>query len=195
MAGTKEFTRFGIRNSHIGPAGNPAGAWEFLGRSAWVSGATVPSIFIHGKKHLWIRAIVGGIAAAGIPRIRFGGGAIDTGNNYATSLIQGVTLDATSVSVPGHSLCSTGITGRLIASLEVVNIPSVSKRSLGKAQHSSISAAVAPTQVQISGLWVDLTNQVGILDMANYDTLTATTVSANAFLAGTEFTVWGRDDD
>ena len=172
--------------------------WQYLGKSTWVSGNTMPPLSIPPRKHLQIRFLIGGYDSNGIGRIRFGtGGVIDTGTNYATSLVQGATLNITSTSTAGMPVAVTGVrTGRYIW-MDVYNDASYVKRTNGLGTTTSNSAATIPVQSQIAGLWANTTGTIDIIDSISCTTITGgcTASNYNNDYGITEFQVWGRDDD
>jgi hypothetical protein len=171
--------------------------WQFLGRSQLAANATIiPALSFGVYKYLMVYYFIAGYASSGgIARVRVGGAAIDTGLNYASSLLEGATLNNTGVSIPGWPSGVAATTGARFVEITIYNEATKVKRMGGRANSISVAAATAPTMTQKAGIWVNTANAIQIIDVANYDTLIATAVSANALLAGSNFSVWGRNDD
>jgi hypothetical protein len=89
----------------------------------------------------------------------------------------------------------TATTGARYATFDIFNVAAIVKRMTGKSNSISVAAATAPTRAELSGIWVNTSVPIQAIDIANYDTLTATAVSANTLTAGSEFYVWGHNDD
>lgn len=169
---------------------------QFLGRAVWSSGAVVGPLTIIPKKHLEIRLIVGGYAGGGgIASAQVGNTTtIDSGTNYAiTTENQGAAAVTTSVSLTGMRVAGTTATASRFSIIRVTSISSIVKRFLMETNSISVSAATAPTFDQVAGLWVNTSGLIGVVQFTAFSALTGTT-TVN-FLAGTEFSVWGRDDE
>lgn len=166
----------------------------FLGRAVWSAGAIVGPLTIIPKKHIEIRLTVGGYAGSGgIASLQVGNGSIDTGANYAAGLLEGATLNTTSVSVTGMRVAQTVITGPRLVVVRVTQFASMVKRFLIEHNSVSVSAATAPLIGNGSGIWVNTSALFNTIQFQAFTALTGTT-TVN-FLAGTEFEVWGRDDE
>lgn len=176
--------------------GTPPQYWIFLGRSQLAANAvTIPAVKFGVFKYLMVLYFIVGYSGAGIARLRVGGTAIDTANNYANSLLEGATLNTTAVSIPGWPSGVATTTGPRFVEAFIYNEAARVKRMFGRSSNISVAAATAPTMTQKSGIWVNTTAPIQIIDVTNYDTLIATAVSANTLLAGSNFSVWGRNDD
>ena len=166
----------------------------FLGRRTLISNAaTIPAITFGVYRELRVVVFIVGYSGAGIARIRVGGAAIDTGNNYASSLLEGATLNATAVSIPGWPLGVATTTGPRWATATIYNELGRVKRVVGESNSISVAANTAPTMTQRAGIWVNTTAAIQTIDVANYDTLIATAVSTNTLTSGSSFSVWGRN--
>jgi hypothetical protein len=170
--------------------------WQFLGKaSLGANAATVgPVVLSTVRKHLQIRFWTPGYANSGIASLQLGGAAVDTGSNYCASLIEGVTLNTTSVSVTGIRIGVSTTTGPRYCVLDVDTWASnLAKRVLGRTNSVSTAANTAPTFTQVAGLWVNTVDSIQRVQFTAFNALTGTT-TVN-LLSGTEFEVWGRDDD
>jgi len=170
--------------------------WQFLGKASLsVAAASVgPVVLTTARKHLQIRFWTPGSASAGIASLQLGGATIDTGANYCASLIEGVTLTTTSVSVTGIRIGVAATTGPRYCVLDVDTWASnLAKRVLARTNSVSTAANTAPTFTQVAGLWVDTTNSIQRVQFTAFNGLTGTTTVNLS--AGCEFEVWGRDDD
>jgi hypothetical protein len=186
----------------IGPADMPSqfGStpqyWQFLGRSILAANAvTIPALKFGVYRYLWVTYFIVGYSGAGIARLRVGNTAIDTGLNCANSLLEGATLNNTAVSIPGFPSGVATTTGPRFVEAYIYNESARVKRMFGRSNNISVAANTAPTMCQKNGIWVNTTGPIQIIDVTNYDTLIATAVSVNSLLAGSQFSVWGRNDD
>lgn len=170
--------------------------WIFLG-SATVVGATSivgPIKFSSVTTHIHCEAYVVGMSGTGIPSLQFGTGAsaIDTAANYCASLIEGVTLNATAVSVTAirTSVITTNVPRYI--KFDIYNGAATVKRLVGQGNSSSVVAATAPTMTQIAGLWINTTGAINKIQMTAFSALTGTT--ARTLTTGSQLTCWGRND-
>jgi hypothetical protein len=188
--------RFGPKDFPIGFA-TPAQYWWFLGKSSLAANAvTIPGISFGVFRYLYVMVFIAGYSGAGIARIRVGPGtAVDAGLNCGSSLLEGATLNATALSIPGWPLGVATTTGPRFADALIYNEPTKPKRMMGHSNSISTAANTAPTMTQRAGVYSVATAAIQSIDVANYDSLIATAVSANTLLAGSYFSVWGRNDD
>jgi hypothetical protein len=172
------------------------GMWQFLGKSSLgANAATVgPLVLTATRKHMQIRLWVPGYANSGIVSLQLGGASIDTGSNYACSLLEGATLTTTSVNVTGMRMGVTTTTSPRYVVIDVDNFSnSQVKRILFRSNSISTSAGTAPTMVSGACIWADTTNSIQRIQFTAFNATTGTTtVNLNS---GTEFEVWGRDDN
>jgi hypothetical protein len=181
-----------------GKLGASAKNWTFLGRgtaSTAVRTNVVSWVGQYGQ--LMVEYFISGYSGASIGRIIVGpsSGLSETATNHCTSLIEGVTLNTTSVSVPGWPTAVTASTNPRYGWMFISNIASVVKRMTGHGQHSGTAATVVPTQMRMAGMMSDATNSIQQMELANYALITGTAISALTFNAGTYFNVWGRNTD
>jgi hypothetical protein len=187
--------RFGPKDFPIGFA-TPAQYWWFLGKSQITANAvSIPGISFGVFKYLYVMYFIAGYTGAGIARVRVGPGtAVDVGTNYASSLLEGATLNNTAISIPGWPSGVATTTGPRFGDMLIYNEPTKPKRMFGHTNSISTAAATAPTMTQKAGIYTIATAAIQSIDIANYDSLIATAVSANSLLAGSNFSVWGRND-
>jgi len=186
--------RIGYHNKAFVPNLNMAGAWEFLGQVQWASGASLPVLITSGKRHVMVRIFIRAIASNGIPRLQLGSGGVDTGTHFATTLLENGSLDQTSVSTNGCPLYKTAQTSSVFSMIHIYNFSAYAKRIVGTTCFGSITSGTAPDLCSFSSIWNSVA-QAGSFSVSNYDDLTTTSVSSNAFTTAAELTVWGRDND
>ncbi len=160
--------------------------WEFLGSTSLGANATsLGPLTIAARKHIMIIAHVVGYSGGSIAGFQFNG---DTANNYSSSISDGVTAPTNTTNTNYIRVAETNITGPRFVKAVVRNVASTVKKLLGQGQSNSDAAGTAPTLNNIAGIWANTAAQI----------TTVTLWSGNAginLLAGTEFAVWGRDDD
>jgi hypothetical protein len=169
--------------------------WEFLGRAfqSGVASPLGPLVLNAAKKHMQIRIFIAGYASGGgVARVQFGGAAIDTGANYSVNIIE-TTTSTTGTALSGIPVASAAITGPRFVVVDVYNVSAQVKRAVIRTNSNSVSASTAPTQASVAGIWVNTSSLIQRVQLSAFTTSTGTTaVNMNG---GTEFEVWGRDDE
>lgn len=173
-------------------------SWYFLGQG--VANGTVRSnvvSWVGTYKQLWIEYYISGYSNISIGRVICGttAGISETAGTHCSSLIEGVTLNSTSVSVPGWP---TGVTLSNVARyghMYIMNVANQVKRMTGHGQHSGTAPTTVPIQMRMAGMYNNTTSLINSIGFVNYDNITATVVSPRTFNAGTYINVWGRNDD
>lgn len=172
--------------------------WRFLGQGT-ASGAVRTSVvtWTGTFKQLHIEYFIAGYSGNAIGRVIVGvsAGPSESGLLMCTSLIEGVTITTTSVSVPGWPTAVTAGAVSRYGHMWIDNQTAIVKRMSGHGQHSGTAPTTVPTQMRMEGLWNNTSALINSVEMAVYDTITATTVSTTTFAAGTYFNVWGRNDN
>jgi hypothetical protein len=172
--------------------------WQFLGQATASTAVRTGTITWSGTfKQLLFEYFISGYSGSAIGRLIVGptAGLSETGTTFCTSLIEGVTITATSVSVPGWP---TAVTAGAVARcgwMYVDNQAAVVKRMSGHGQHSGTAPTVVPTQMRMEGMFNDTTNLINKAELASYAAITGSAISAITFNAGTFLNVWGRNDD
>ena len=169
----------------------------FLGRIVTTSNlVTTDTLIIQDAwQHLHIRGFIAGCSGAGVARILVGSASVDVAGNYASSIFETATNNATSVSAAGWPVAVGTTTGARFFIADIYNAAATVKRMIGASNSVSVAAVTAPIQARMVGIWVDTTNQIKMINLANFDGLTGTTKSANTLTSGTQFYVWGHNDD
>jgi hypothetical protein len=168
--------------------------WQFLGKATWVSGATIgPITLTAARKHIECRGWILGYAAAGIASWQYGGATIDTGAHYAAGILEGATLNTSSINVTGIRSAVTTTTGPRSLLMEVDTwATNQVKRPRIWSDSISVSAGTAPTMATTAGIWVDTTNSIQTIQITAFNALTGTTT---VNFTGGEAECWGRDDN
>jgi hypothetical protein len=172
--------------------------WRFLGQGTASSAVRTSTVTWTGTfAQLHIEYFIAGYSGGAIGRVIVGpsGGPSETAGNMCTSLIEGVTITTSSVSVPGWPTAVTAAAVPRYGHMWIDNQASVVKRMTGHGQHSGTAPTVVPTQMRMEGMWSDTTNLIQSVEMAVYAAVTGTTVAATTFAAGTFFNVWGRNNN
>lgn len=172
--------------------------WIFLGQATASAAVRTGTITWTGTyKQLMFEYFIAGYSGGAIGRLIVGptAGLSETGTTFCTALIENVTLTSTSVSVPGWP---TGVTVEAVRRhgwMFVKNVAAEIKTMVGNGNSAGTAATVVPRSMRMAGLFNDATNPINKAELAVYDTITATTVSATTFTAGTYLNVWGRNDN
>lgn len=172
--------------------------WQFIGQVTASNAVRTGTLTgLSAFKQLHFEYFVAGYSNTAIARLIVGpsSGLSETATNHCTSLIEGVTLTSTSVSVPGWPLAVTVNNVPRYGHMWVQNVASVVKRMTGIGLHAGTAATVVPLQMQFSGLMSDATNAIDRAELAVYAAITGTTISAITMNAGTYLNCWGRNDD
>lgn len=173
-------------------------SWVFLGQgTASAAVRTTKIIWIGAYKQLHFEYFIAGYSGGAIGRLIVGptSGLSETGTTFCTSLIEGVTITATSVSVPGWPTAVSTAAAPRYGHMWVDNVATVVKRMSGHGQHSGTAPTTVPTQMRMEGLFNDTSNLINQAELAVYDAITGATISTTTFNAGTFLNVWGRNDN
>jgi hypothetical protein len=172
--------------------------WQFLGQGTASGAVRTSTVTWTGTfKQLWFQYFIAGYSGSAIGRLIVGptAGLSETATNHCCSLIEGVTLNTTSVSVPGWP---TAVTAGAVArwgDMYVQNVAASVKNMHGEGGYGGTAATVVPTQMKFAGLMSDATNLINKAELAVYAAITGATISSTTFNAGTWLNVWGRNDD
>lgn len=143
-------------------------------------------------KWLHIEGFISGYSGAAIGRIRPGTTTVDATGTCASSIVETVTNNATSINAAGWPVAVTGITGPRYFSMDIYNVSGVVKRMVGQSSSNSVAAATAPIGSILNGIWVNTAAPIQIFDLTSFAVLTGT-ATGQTFTAGTEFAVWGSN--
>lgn len=170
--------------------------WVFLGQGTASAATSTGTISWTGTfKQLMVEYFISGYAANGIGRILVAnsGTPSATATTACTSLIEGVTLNTTSVSVSGWPTAVTLNANPRFGFMYIDNQNGVVKRMTGHGQHSGTAPTVVPTQMRLAGM-SSQTTLIQTLVMTSYNAITGN-VLGGTLNAGTYVNVWGRNDD
>jgi hypothetical protein len=170
--------------------------WVFLGQGTASAATSTGTITWTGTfKQLLVEYFISGYAANGIGRILVAnsGTPSATATTCCTSLIEGVTLNTTSVSCSGWPTAVTLNANARYGYMYIDNQNGVLKRMTGHGQHSGTAPTVVPTQMRMAGM-SSQTTLIQTLVMTSYNAITGN-VLGGTFNAGTFVNVWGRNDD
>lgn len=178
---------------------NPTTAWTFLGTATGAATTVGPVIWTGTYQQLMIAYIIKGYSG-GTPvgRILFGAASISTtGLTNGSSLSEGVTAPTSAPSIPG---CPLAVTLSAIARQGWIWVDGASgslKSYEILGQNGNPAVGTPPTLYRAAGVFSDLGTNLPLqrAQLTVYDTLIATTVSANSFLTGTYLSVWGRNNN
>lgn len=171
--------------------------WQFLGQGTASAAVRTSTVTWTGAyKQLMVEYFIAGYSGSTIGRVVVGPSSGITENNTltCTSLIEGVTITTTSTSTAGFPTAVTTTAATRYGVMFIDNQQAVVKRMVGHGMYAGTAPSVVPTQIQMAGMFNDTTNLINKIEMACYDTITTTTVSANTFNAGTYFNVYGRNN-
>lgn len=173
--------------------------WQFLGTATGATTTVGPVVwtgtFTQFMVDYWIAGYNGGTP---VGRLLFGAASISTtALTNGSSLSEGVTAPTAAQSIPG---CPLAVTLSAIARGGTVHVRGASGalktyEILGGNGNASVS--VARTLFRAAGSFSDLGTNLPLqrMQLTVYDTLTATSASAQTFTSGTYLTVWGRNND
>lgn len=172
--------------------------WQFLGQGTASAAVRTGTITWTGTyKQLMFEYFIAGYSGGAIGRLIVGptAGLSESGTTFCTNLIEGVTQNTTSVSVPGWPLAVTAAAVPRYGWMFVSNVATVVKRMTGHGLHSGTAPTTVPTAMKMDGLFNDTTNLINKAELAVYAAITGTAISSTTFNAGTYLNVWGRNDD
>lgn len=173
--------------------------WAFLGTATAAAGTVGPVIWPGEYRQVMLHyTIAGANAGTGVGRLLVGAGSISTtGLTNGSTLSEGVTAPTAAPSIPGMPLAVTLSNIAREGWVWIDGLTAGFKRLNCLGQNGNAAIATPPTLFRAVGVFSDLGTNL-LLQRAQltlYDTLSATAVSANTFLAGTYLTVWGRNND
>ena len=172
--------------------------WVYLGQATASGAVRTGTLTWAGTfKQLRVEYFIPATTGTMIARIITGptAGPSETATTFCASIIEGVTLNTTSVSVPGYVTSVTVSTAARYGIMEMSNQASVVKRMTGYGNLGGTAPTTVPTQERFNGLYNNTSTLVNSISMVSYATLTATTVHTSTFNSGTYVNVWGRNDD
>jgi hypothetical protein len=175
-------------------------SWAFLGGTVPLASAAVrtPTVSWTGVYHqLMIEHYVAGYSGNAIARVIVGpaSGLSETGTTFCTSLIDGVTITTSSVSVPGWPVAGNTTAARRWGWMFVKNVATDIKTMTGQGNYGGTAPTVVPTSIIYNGLFNDSTNSIQQAELGVYSALTSTTISTTTMNAGSYLNVWGRNDN
>jgi hypothetical protein len=170
--------------------------WVFLGQ-ATASGTTATGTISWAGQfsQLMLEYWISGYAANGIGRICIAnsGTPSTTATTACTSLIEGVTINVTSVSCAGWPVAVTLNALARYGWIFIDNQSGGVKRATGHGLTGGTAPTTPPTQIRLAGM-SSQTTLIQSLNMVSYNAITGN-VLGGAFTAGTAITLWGRNDD
>lgn len=170
--------------------------WVFLGQ-ATASGTTATGTISWAGQfsQLMLEYWISGYAANGIGRICIAnsGTPSTTATTACTSLIEGVTINITSVSCAGWPVAVTLNALARYGWIFIDNASGGVKRATGHGLTGGTAPTIPPTQIRLAGM-SSQTTLIQSLNMVSYNAITGN-VLGGAFTAGTNITLWGRNDD
>lgn len=171
--------------------------WTLLGTATATNAVRSGTITWAGTfEELWFEYFIAGYSNTAIGRLIVGptAGLSETATNHCCSLIEGVTLTATSVSIPGWPTAVTVNNVERYGSMFVKNVAGQVKRMWGHGNHAGTAATAVPLQMLFGGLMSDATNAINKAELAVYAAITGAVISAITFTSAT-LNVWGRHAD
>lgn len=171
--------------------------WTLLGTATATNAVRSGTITWAGTfEELWFEYFIAGYSNTAIGRLIVGptAGLSETATNHCCSLIEGVTLTATSVSIPGWPTAVTVNNVERYGSMFVKNVAGQVKRMWGHGNHAGTAATAVPLQMLFGGLMSDATNAINKAELAVYAAITGAAISAITFTSAT-LNVWGRHAD
>ncbi len=178
--------------------GADAKGWSFLGTISGSGVSVGPLIWTGQFQQIYFEYFIAGTSVATGPRLLCGSAAIATASaTNGNVLLEGVTLNSTSVSAAG---CPTGVAINTLPRFGHGNISGASgafKQILIEGQWGTPAVATAPTIFSAGSFFSDLGTNLLIqrLQLSCYDLITGTTISVNTLTAGTALWAWGRNND
>lgn len=172
--------------------------WQFLGRATASNAVRTSLLSWTGTfEQLHFEYFISGYSNTAIGRLIVGPstGLSETGTTFCTSLIEGVTLNTLSVSVPGWPTAVTVNQVPRYGHMWVQNTASVVKRMSGHGQHAGTAPTVPPTQMRMEGLYNNTSTVINQAELAVYDAITGAAISTRTFNSGTFLNCWGRNAD
>lgn len=170
--------------------------WVFLGQ-ATASGTTATGTISWAGQfsQLMLEYYISGYAANGIGRICIAnsGTPVVAATTACTALMQGATVTTTSVSCAGWPTAVTVNALPRYGWMFIDNQNGGIKRMTGNGITGGTAPTVVPTLMQMGGM-SSQTTLIQSINMVSYNAITGN-VLGGAFTAGTNITLWGRNDD
>jgi hypothetical protein len=172
--------------------------WEYLGSATGATTTVGPVTWTKDYKRLFFEYVITGYnGGTPVGRVLIGNSSITTtGLTNGNSLRSGTTVDNTSVSKPGLPLAVT-LSNIARAGQGFVWGASGSLKNMSVyGQNGNPAVGTAPTEFQGNSFFSDLGTNLLIhrMQLTVYDTLTATSVSAQTFSSGTYIAVYGINE-
>jgi len=176
-----------------------AKCWSFLGTISGTGVTVGPLIWTGQFQQIYGEYIIGGYSG-GTPvgRLQYGSASISTtAATNGNSLMEGATVDATSINVPGTPLASTLTSIARMGHFFISGASGAFKQVRIDGLNGNPAVGTAPTIFEARSFFSDLGTNLLLqrLQLTVYDTLTTTAVSANTFIATTQLWAWGRNND
>lgn len=173
--------------------------WTFLGSATGATVTVGPIAWPGIYRNFYFEYVIAGYnGGTPVGRILVGGAAISTtGATNGNSLMSDVTVNNTSVSVPGLPLAVTLTPIARSGCGFVYGASGSFKQIVATGMNGNPAAATSPTQFSGCSFFTDLGTNLPLqrAQLTVYDTLIATAVSVQTFLAGTYLSIWGRNND
>ena len=170
--------------------------WVFLGQ-ATASGTTATGNITWAGEfaQLMLEYYISGYAANGIGRICIAnsGTPVVAATTACTALIQGATVTTTSVSCAGWPTAVTVNALPRYGWMFIDNLNGGIKRMRGHGITGGTAPTAVPTIMQMGGM-SSQTTLIQVINMVSYSAITGNTLGG-AFTAGTNITLWGRNND
>lgn len=175
-----------------------AKGWQFLGQGAASAAVRTSTVTWTGTyAQLWVEYYITGYSNTTVGRVIPGlaAGPLETTGNCCTSIIEGVTLNVTSVSAAGWPTSVTIDQVPRYGHMWIENRGTDVKRMSGHGQSAGTAPTTCPRQYRAEGLANITAGPIQSMKLCTYDLLTGSTVSTRTFNAGTVINCWGRNDD
>jgi len=170
--------------------------WVFLGQ-ATASGTTATGTITWAGEfaQLMLEYYISGYAANGIGRICIAnsGTPVVAATTACTALMQGATVTTTSVSCAGWPTAVTVNALPRYGWMFIDNLNGGIKRMTGNGITGGTAPTAVPTLMQMGGM-SSQTTLIQVINMVSYSAITGNTLGG-AFTAGTNITLWGRNND
>lgn len=179
--------------------GPDAKNWSFLGQVIGPAGVTVgPVVWVGTFEEIYWQYWIQGYSGGAIGRQLIGAASISTtGTTNGNKLIEDVTANATSVSVPGCPLAVTVANVARSGHGVIMGASGQIKRIIIQGAEGPFAANSAPVHFTAESAFDDGAGNLPIqrMQLTVYDTITATSVSTTTFGGTTSLKVWGRNND
>lgn len=171
--------------------------WKFLGTASG-SGTTVgPIVWFENFQFFFFAYLITGYSGTAVGRLLIGPSTPNTtGATNGNKLIEDVTANATSVSVPGMPLAVTLSNIPRSGWGHILGASGALKQIESVGMNGTVSPATSPLSIFSRGFFSDLGTNLPIkqAQLTAYSTLVSTTPSGS-FNAGTQLWFWGMSND